>query len=93
MAALLTVLTEALIQVPLAATYPDPWEVLPPGVWLIFGIIGLPVYSVFLRWFLGKPRDLKTSALGCALFLSLVTALWGGLFATTLVIRVLFFGG
>jgi hypothetical protein len=91
MATLLTLLADALTKVPLAAEYPDPWEVLPPGVWLIFGVIGLPVYAAFLGWFLGKPRDLKTSALGSALFLSLVTALWGGLFATTMVIRVLFF--
>lgn len=91
MTTLLTLINDALTNAPLAATYPDPWEVLPPGVWLIFGVIGLPVYSVFLGWFLGKPRDLKTSALGSVLFLTLVTALWGGLFATTMVIRLLFF--
>ena len=84
-------LNAALGVVPLA-TKLDPWEVIPPGMWLIFGVIGLPVYIAFLGWFLGKPRELKTSALGATLFLTLVTALWGGLFATTLVIRAMFFG-
>ena len=84
-------LNAALGVVPLA-TELDPWEVIPPGMWLIFGVIGLPVYVAFLGWFLGKPRQLKTSALGVTLFLTLVTALWGGLFATTLVIRAMFFG-
>ncbi|PSP89718.1 hypothetical protein BRC87_07105 [Halobacteriales archaeon QS_4_66_20] len=84
-------LNAALGVVPLA-TKLDPWEVIPPGMWLIFGVIGLPVYVAFLGWFLGKPRQLKTSALGVTLFLTLVTALWGGLFATTLVIRIMFFG-
>jgi len=84
-------LSHALSLVPLSAKI-DPWEVIPPGVWLIFGVIGLPVYVAFLGWFLGKPRDLKTSALGVTLFLTLVTALWGGLFATTMVIRLIFFG-
>ena len=49
------------------------------------------MYVAFLGWFLGKPRSLKASALGVSLFLTLVTALWGGLFATTLVIRLIFF--
>lgn len=83
-------LSHGLSLVPLA-TKLDPWEVIPPGVWLIFGVIGLPVYVAFLGWFLGKPRSLKTSALGVSLFLTLVTALWGGLFATTMVIRLIFF--
>ena len=67
------------------------WEVLPPGVWLIFGIVGLPVYAAFLGWFLGKPRNIKTSVLGSTVFLSLVLALWGGLFAATMAIRLIFF--
>jgi len=87
---ILSLLSHALAAVPLA-TKLDPWEVIPPGMWLIFGVIGLPVYVAFLGWFLGKPRELKTSALGVTLFLTLVTALWGGLFATTLVIRFMFF--
>ena len=67
------------------------WEVLPPGVWLIFGIVGLPVYIAFLGWFLGKPRNIKTSVLGSVTFLTLVMALWGGLFSATMVIRLVFF--
>ena len=67
------------------------WEVLPVGVWLIFGIVGLPVYAAFLGWFLGKPRNIKTSVLGSTVFLALVLALWGGLYMTTQVIRLVFF--
>jgi len=89
---MIPILFEASLSTVPLATELDPWEVLPPGVWLIFGVIGLPVYIAFLGWFLGKPRDLKTTALGATLFLTLVTALWGGLFATTMVIRVMFFG-
>lgn len=67
------------------------WETIPPGVWVIFGVVGLPVYTAFLGWFLGKPRNIKTTALGSTVFLALVSVLWGGLFATTMVIRLLFF--
>ena len=67
------------------------WEFLAPGVWVIFVIIGIPVYTAFLGWFMGKPRNLGTSLLGLGLFFGLVTALWGGLFATTMVIRLFFF--
>jgi hypothetical protein len=89
-ATLLTELTLAASATPLASGF-DPWELAPPGVWLIFGIIGLPVYIAFLGWFLGKPRELKTSVLGSVTFLSLVLSLWGGLFALTMVIRALFY--
>jgi len=67
------------------------WEFVYPGIWVIFGVVGLPVYVAFLGWFLGKPRTIRTSILGSSVFLMLVTALWAGLFATTMVIRVLFF--
>jgi hypothetical protein len=86
---IMTALLTAVWSVPMKA-YFDPWAI-PPGVWVIFGVIGLPVYTAFLGWFLGKPRDLKTLALGSTLFLLFVSALWGGLFITTMQIRLLFF--
>ena len=86
---LMTALMTAVWHAPLEAEL-DVWAI-PPGVWVIFGVIGLPVYTAFLGWFLGKPRDLKTAALGSTLFLALVSALWFGLFQTTMVIRLLFF--
>jgi hypothetical protein len=67
------------------------WDVLYPGVWVIFGVIGLPVYIAFLGWFLGRPRNIKTTILGTTTFLTLVTALWAGLFSITIAIRILFF--
>jgi hypothetical protein len=80
----------ALAELPVAAKF-DPWEVAPPGVWLIFGIVGLPVYIAFLGWFAGSPRNLKSSVLGSVVFLTFVTSLWGGLFALTMIIRLLFY--
>jgi len=68
------------------------WELVAPGVWLIFGIIGLPVYTAFLGWFLGKPRKLATTMLGVSVFTGFVVSLWGGLFVITMIIRLLFFG-
>lgn len=80
----------ALTELPLAVKF-DPWELAPPGVWLIFGVVGLPVYIAFLGWFAGSPRNLKSSVLGSVVFLTFVTLLWGGLFALTMVIRLLFY--
>jgi len=80
----------ALTELPIAAKF-DPWEFAPPGVWLIFGVVGLPVYIAFLGWFAGRPRNLKSSVLGSVVFLTFVTLLWGGLFALTMVIRLLFY--
>lgn len=64
---------------------------LEPGTWLIFGVVLLPVYAVFLGWFLGKPRDLKVSGIGIGYFVGLTVALWAGLFVLSMVIRFAFF--
>jgi hypothetical protein len=90
MGGLASAAVRALTQLPIAAKF-DPWEVAPPGVWLIFGIVGLPVYIAFLGWFAGSPRNLKSSVLGSVVFLTFVTSLWGGLFALTMIIRLLFY--
>jgi len=67
------------------------WDVLNPGIWVIFGVIGLPVYTVALGWLFGRPRSYSTTILGVSLFASLVLSLWGGLYATTMVFRFVFF--
>ena len=69
------------------------WDVLNPGIWVIFGVIGLPVYTLFLGWFFGRPREYSTTVLGLSLFASLVLSLWGGLYAVTMLIRFIFFTG
>lgn len=38
-------------------------EVLHIGLYVIFGIIFLPVYMMILGWFLGKPRDFRSVAM------------------------------
>ena len=67
------------------------WEVIAPGTWLIFGIIGLPVYAVLLGWYLGKPTDLKTATMGLVYLVGLTVLLWTGLFLKTMVIDFVFF--
>lgn len=62
-----------------------------PGTWLIFGIIGLPVYTVLLAWFLGKPRDTRTALLGVSYLVGLTVLLWTGMFVKTVVLDLLFF--
>lgn len=62
-----------------------------PGVWVIFGVVLLPVYAIFLGWFLGKPRDLKVTGIGLGYFIGLTVALWVGLFALSMVIKFAFF--
>ena len=66
--------------------------VLPaPGVWLIFGVIGLPVYAILLGWYLGKPRDLGTTTMGVGYLVGLTVLLWTALYLLTVVIDLLFF--
>lgn len=66
------------------------WEILAPGTWVIFGVIGLPVYTVLLAWFLGKPRTVMNSVMGVSYLITLITGLWVGLFLITMVIKFVF---
>lgn len=52
------------------------------GVYVIFGIVLLPVYAMIGGWLLGKPRDFKTVSIGLAsvfgLIAAMVVAVWIG---------------
>ena len=62
-----------------------------PGTWLIFGVVLLPIYVMISAWLTGKPRDAKTIALGLGYLVGITTAMWGGFFLLTMVIRLIFF--
>lgn len=68
-----------------------PWDILAPGTWLVFGIIGTPVYAAVLGWFLGKPRDTTTALLGLSVLIGLIFAMWIPMLILTLLIGVVFF--
>lgn len=62
-----------------------------PGTYLIFGIVLAPVYLMIAAWFLGEPSDTRRALLGVGYVVGLTTALWGGLFVATMVIKFVFF--
>ncbi len=62
-----------------------------PGTYLIFGIVLAPVYLMLIAWFVGDPSDRSTGLLGVGYVVGLTTALWGGLFVATMVIKAAFF--
>lgn len=66
------------------------WQWISPGTWVIFAVIGLPVYTVLLSWFLGSPRDTKKALMGVYYLIGFIASLWFGLFALTMVIRFVF---
>ena len=42
------------------------------GLWVIFGIVLVPLYVTLLGWFLGGPRDNRTAAIGVGVMLTLL---------------------
>ncbi|AUX09716.1 hypothetical protein AArcSl_2091 [Halalkaliarchaeum desulfuricum] len=64
-------------------------ETIHIGLYVIFGIIMLPVYVMVLGWFLGKPRDFRSIALTFGYMLVFVGALVIGLFVIGTTISVL----
>lgn len=63
----------------------------PVGIWLVLGIILVPVYGMLMAWFLGKPRNLSLAIRGLAYLLVMTVALWGGLFTLSMLIKFIFF--
>ena len=59
------------------------WEILYPGTWVIFIVIGIPVYSAILGWFLGKPRDLRISLMALTYLIGFIVSMWVGLYILT----------
>ena len=64
-----------------------------PGTILVFAIIFVPVYSMIVGWFGGKPRDAKVAFLGIGYVATFIASLWGGLFLVAALIDLLFFAG
>ena len=64
---------------------------IPVGMWLILGIILVPVYGMLVAWFLGKPRNFLLALRGVIYLLVMIVALWGGLFVLSMIIKLIFF--
>lgn len=62
-----------------------------PGLWLIFGIVLVPVYVAVIAWFVGDPRDLKTGFMGVGYLVGITLALWVPFYIMTVIIGVIFF--
>jgi len=69
----------------------DMYSSIQPGTILIFGIVLVPVYSMIIGWFAGKPRDAAVALLGIGYIATFIASLWGGLFVLSMIIYVLFF--
>ena len=64
------------------------WEILYPGTWVIFVIIGIPVYSTVLAWFLGRPRDLGKAMMALTYLVGFITSMWVGVYIFTWVLGI-----
>lgn len=54
-------------------------ETIHIGLYIIFGIIMLPVYVMIVGWLVGKPRDYRTVAMTFGYVIAFVAALVVGL--------------
>ena len=54
-------------------------ETIHIGLYVIFGIIMLPVYVMIVGWLVGKPRDYRTVAMTFGYVITFVAALVVGL--------------
>jgi biotin transporter BioY len=66
------------------------WDVLYPGTWVIFGVIGLPIYTAVLGWFLGKPRTPKKALMALSYLIGFIVSMWVGVYILTILIGIVF---
>ncbi len=64
------------------------WEIMYPGTWVIFIVIGIPVYSAVLGWFLGKPRDLGDALMALTYLIGFIVSMWVGLYILTVTLGI-----
>jgi hypothetical protein len=60
------------------------------GSLIIFVVVFSPVYLMLIAWFVGKPREIRTSLLGVGYLVTIMAGLWGGLALFALMLGVLF---
>lgn len=66
------------------------WNFMYPGTWVIFIIIGVPVYTAILGWFLGKPRDMEKALMALTYLIGFIVSMWVGLYVLTQIIGLVF---
>ena len=66
------------------------YNAIQPGTIVIFGLIFVPLYSVLIGWFAGEPSDAEAGFLGVGYLATFIASLWGGLFALTGVLGLVF---
>ena len=55
-------------------------ETIHLGLYVIFGVIMLPVYAMFVGWLVGKPRNYRVVAMAFGYILAFVVLIVVGLF-------------
>jgi hypothetical protein len=68
----------------------DVWQVLYPGTWVIFGIIGLPIYTAVLGWFFGHPRDYGKALMALTYLVGFIVSMWVGVYIFTILLGIVF---
>lgn len=44
------------------------------GLYVVFGVILVPLYLILLGWFLGEPRDPRTALIGVGFLVAILLA-------------------
>ncbi|AUX10370.1 hypothetical protein AArcSl_2755 [Halalkaliarchaeum desulfuricum] len=54
------------------------------GLYVLFGVLWLPLYLIVIGWFTDGPQDMRTAAIGLGYFLVIAT----GIIASTVVLAL-----
>ncbi len=66
------------------------WEFIYPGTWVIFVVIGIPVYTAILAWFLGKPRTPRHALMALSYLVGFIVSMWVGVYIFTILLGIIF---
>ncbi|MDR5672531.1 putative membrane protein [Halalkaliarchaeum sp. AArc-CO] len=47
------------------------------GLYVLFGVLWLPLYLILIGWFTDAPNDVRTAAIGLGYFVAIATAIIG----------------
>jgi hypothetical protein len=61
------------------------------GLWLLFGVVLVPLYVMLIGWFADRPREVRPALIGVGYLVGFTVLMWSGAAAVSFTIGRLYF--
>jgi hypothetical protein len=61
------------------------------GLWLLFGVVLVPLYVMLFGWFADRPREVRPALIGVGYLVGFTVLMWSGAALVAYTIGLLYF--